>query len=456
LEYSGIDPANPVDTVAGAIGTNATTSSGAVTTANATDLLVGANTVETMTTGAGSGFTLRLLTNPDANIAEDRTVTEAGSYSASAPLNEDGQWVMQMVAFRAAGSSPTPTPTPTPTPVTTAYVQGNYAAPQTATTTITVPYPAAQKAGDLNVVIVGWNDSNTYPTALGDSNNNTYQLAVGTLLPGSPGFSQMIVYASNISAASAGGNAVTLTFNAPTPYANVEVLEYSGINTSNPFDVAVGSSGNSATSNSGSVTTTNATDLLVGANVVWTGTSGPGSGFTQRLLSNPDSDIAEDRNVTTAGSYSASAPLTSAGPWIMQMAAFRAASSTSSPAATPTPTPQANPTPTPQATPTPTPTGTPEPSPTPTPGGTPAVLDSVTLAWNADAATGTPATNPAGYEVQWGVVSGLYTGALDVGNNTTATVPDLISGTTYYFVVTAYNSAGVAGSPSNQLTYQAP
>ena len=76
--------------------------------------------------------------------------------------------------------------------------------------------------------------------------------------------------------------------------------------------------------NSGAVTTKNPTDLLVGANVVWTMTSGPGSGFTQRLLTQ-DGDIAEDRVVTAVSSYNASAPLSSAGAWVMQMVAFRAA-----------------------------------------------------------------------------------------------------------------------------------
>ena len=42
---------------------------------------------------------------------------------------------------------------------TITYVQGNYATPQTPQTTVNVTYTAAQAAGDLNVVVVGWNDS---------------------------------------------------------------------------------------------------------------------------------------------------------------------------------------------------------------------------------------------------------------------------------------------------------
>ena len=40
-----------------------------------------------------------------------------------------------------------------------AYVQGNYAAPQSAPTSVNVTFTAAQAAGNLNVVVVGWNDS---------------------------------------------------------------------------------------------------------------------------------------------------------------------------------------------------------------------------------------------------------------------------------------------------------
>ena len=102
LEYSGIDPVNPVDVVSGRPATAATSGSGAVTTTNSTDLLVGANTVLSMTTSPVSGFAQRLLTDPDGDIAEDRLVTATGTYTAAASLSFPNGWVMQMVAFRAA------------------------------------------------------------------------------------------------------------------------------------------------------------------------------------------------------------------------------------------------------------------------------------------------------------------------------------------------------------------
>jgi chitodextrinase len=89
-------------------------------------------------------------------------------------------------------------------------------------------------------------------------------------------------------------------------------------------DVTAASSGNSTTADSGFATTTNPTDLLFAANMVGTFTPGPGSGFTSRMLTSPDGDIAEDRMVTATDSYSATtAALNPAGPWVMQMVAFR-------------------------------------------------------------------------------------------------------------------------------------
>jgi hypothetical protein len=49
----------------------------------------------------------------------------------------------------------------------------------------TVPFPAAQTAGDLNVVVVGWYDTTTSVTSVTDTAGNQYVLALGpTALPG--------------------------------------------------------------------------------------------------------------------------------------------------------------------------------------------------------------------------------------------------------------------------------
>ena len=49
------------------------------------------------------------------------------------------------------------------------YVQGNYATPQSPQTTVAVTFNAAQAAGDLNVVVVGWNDSTAVVKSVADT-----------------------------------------------------------------------------------------------------------------------------------------------------------------------------------------------------------------------------------------------------------------------------------------------
>jgi len=74
LEYSGLDTVNPLDKTAGAVGSGTTASSGAATTTAANELIFGAGMTLAKFTAAGSGLVSRIITSPDADIAEDRTV----------------------------------------------------------------------------------------------------------------------------------------------------------------------------------------------------------------------------------------------------------------------------------------------------------------------------------------------------------------------------------------------
>ncbi|MGB8786469.1 MAG: galactose oxidase-like domain-containing protein [Candidatus Acidiferrales bacterium] len=313
VEYSGVSTTSPLDVELGAAGSSTASSSGAITTTNANDLLFGANMVFTETTGPGSGFTSRVI-SPDGDIAEDEIVTATGSYSATASLSPSAAWVMQLVAFKAAAAGTTPAIT---------FIQVNSATPSAASTSVPVVYKSAQTAGDLNIVVAGWNDSTATIKTVTDSSGNAYTLAVGPTVQ--TGYAtQAIYYAKNILGAAAKANTVTVTFNVGAIFADIRILEYSGLNTTSPLDVtsaAIASTGTS--NNSGSATTTNANDLIFGANLVQTTTQAAGSGFTSRIIT-PYGDIAEDEVVSAVGSYSATATLTSSGPWIMQMVAFKA------------------------------------------------------------------------------------------------------------------------------------
>jgi fibronectin type 3 domain-containing protein len=214
------------------------------------------------------------------------------------------------------------------------YVQGTSATPQTPQTIATVTFPAAQAAGDLNVVIVGWNDTSATVTSVTDKSGNVYTRAVGPTV--GFGLSQSIYYGKNINAAAAGTNIVTVVFSPAAASPDIRIIEYSGLDRFTPLDATAGASGSSAAANSGSATMTNAADLIVGADMTGNYTAAPGTGFTMRMVTPFDGDGAEDETVDITGSYNATVTISPAGSWVMQMVAFRSAVTIVAPPTTPT------------------------------------------------------------------------------------------------------------------------
>src|SRR6266852_7017702 len=149
-------------------------------------------------------------------------------------------------------------------PAAISFVQQNSAVPQTPQTSVSVVYTAAQVAGDTNIIAVGWNDATSSPTTVTDTKNNVYTLAVGSTRQ-SGIHSQAIYVAKNVVAAAASANTVTVAFNAAVPYPDVRILTYRGLDTVSPVEAVAGAVGTGTTTNSGSVTTANANDLLFGA-----------------------------------------------------------------------------------------------------------------------------------------------------------------------------------------------
>ncbi len=215
------------------------------------------------------------------------------------------------------GASPTAAQTGT-----IQFVQASYTTPQTPQASVSVAFPVAQSAGNLNVVIIGWNDGTAVITSVTDATGNIYTRAVGPTVRSNQA-TQAIYYAKNIGGAAT--NTVTVTFNVAAAYPDIRILEYSGLDPVNPFHVAAAATGSSSTSSSGSLKTSVPNVLLVAGNVVFTSTRAAGSGFTSRMITSPDGDIAQDRIVSTAGTYSSTAPLTASGFWVMQLVAFKAA-----------------------------------------------------------------------------------------------------------------------------------
>ena len=398
LEYAGADTTSPLDVTAAATGSSTTANSGSATTSAANELIFAADTIATGTPGPGAGFTARIITQHDSDLAEDKIGTTPGSYSATAPLSPSGYWVMQMATFKVQSSTGSTAPTVASVSPTSGTVNGgtavsisgsNFAAgatvtfggttasninvvnstsitattpahlagtvnvvvtntngqsgtltggftytssgggpitfvqvaaatPQTPSSTVSVTYPSSQTLGHLNIVVVGWNDTTSSITSVSDTRGNSYILAVGPTT--ASGARQSIYYAKNITG---GSNTVTATFNQAAAAVDMRVLEYSGLSLTNPLDVTAAATGSSTTANSGVATTTAANELIFAADTIATGTPGPGAGFTTRIITKPDSDIAEDRIVSTAGAYSATAPVSPSGYWVMQMVTFK-------------------------------------------------------------------------------------------------------------------------------------
>jgi len=75
----------------------------------------------------------------------------------------------------------------------------------------------------------------------------------------------------------------------------------------------------------------------------------------------------------------------------------------------------------------------------------------VTLAWDES-----NSASAAGYRLHYGTASANYTNSIAVGLATTSTITGLEGGVTYYFVVTSYDTNGLDGPDSNEISYTAP
>ena len=72
----------------------------------------------------------------------------------------------------------------------------------------------------------------------------------------------------------------------------------------------------------------------------------------------------------------------------------------------------------------------------------------VILAWDAN-----PEVDIANYRLSYGTSTGSYPIVIDAGQNLEASVPNLVQGATYYFAVSAVNTAGVQSRYSTEFQY---
>jgi hypothetical protein len=260
------------------------------------------------TAGAGS---LTVTAPPSGNIAPP-------GYYMLFLLNSSG--VPSVASFIQFTNSPT-------TPASILFVQGSTgpSSLQPSNSSVAVPFSGAQAAGNLNVVAVGWGDSTSSVSSVTDTRGNTYTLAIG---PTSfNGMQQSIYYAKNIAV---GSNTVTVRFNQAAAYPDVRILEYSGVDTTNPLDGKAVATGTGTAANSGSIATTTANELIFGAGTTGQGFTAAGTGFANRMI-NVFGNIAEDKVVSATGSYNATGTVSSSA-WIMQVATFRGGGQVTNPA----------------------------------------------------------------------------------------------------------------------------
>jgi chitodextrinase len=174
-------------------------------------------------------------------------------------------------------------------------------------------------AGDLLVAFVIWD--NAQSVALSDTRGNVYTaVAPATSWGGS--YRIQMFYAPNVSG---GADTVSASYaGAITRFGILYVSEYSGVASAAPVDVARSAAGTSTTIDSGLLTTTNASDLLVAGAVSDATITAASAGYTAR--STAFGNLTEDQAVTAAGSYRATASHGGSA-WAIQLVAFKGTAS---------------------------------------------------------------------------------------------------------------------------------
>ena len=126
-------------------------------------------TASGMPSGATVSFNPSTITAPGSGNSTMTVTVGSGTATGSYPITVTGN---------GGGIQQNITVTLTVGTSLISYVQGNYAVPQAAAS-VPVKFNAAQFAGDLNVVAVGWNDSTARVSTVTDTSGNVYTLAVG-------------------------------------------------------------------------------------------------------------------------------------------------------------------------------------------------------------------------------------------------------------------------------------
>src|SRR5437762_14091914 len=106
------------------------------------------------------------------------------------------------------------------------YVQGNYSCPQSPQTSMAVTYTKAQVAGDLNVVVIGWNDATATIASVTDTAGNQYLRAGNpTTRTGISSICQSTYSAKNVASAGATAIAVTVRCSVGAAFPDIRIRQ---------------------------------------------------------------------------------------------------------------------------------------------------------------------------------------------------------------------------------------
>jgi hypothetical protein len=101
-QYTGVVTSDPIDVTNGHTGNNSTSlDSGGVSTGHSHDLVVGI-AAATSAISAGNNYTERVDAAEGIDLIEDREVTMTGNVDATASIQFNGVWLIELVALKAA------------------------------------------------------------------------------------------------------------------------------------------------------------------------------------------------------------------------------------------------------------------------------------------------------------------------------------------------------------------
>lgn len=188
----------------------------------------------------------------------------------------------------------------------------------------TVQLGANPTAGNLIVVCVVTDGTVTSVT---DNNSNTYTLVTSQVLSGANGY---MYYAKNIATTPNANPTITVNLSPSAAFTwNIQEIELSGCDTAAPLDQSGAATGSSATPTSANVTTTQASEIMIGLLGSGTNTSMlNGNGWMMAAYNHPGStsvSLFKQVNATQTG-VNANGTMPAAHSWIALIGTFKTAS----------------------------------------------------------------------------------------------------------------------------------